>query len=513
MSVYRKLKKLVRSPGAFFDDAKRNRKSLPPAAPASNKAAAKPAAPAPAPKPVASAPAPKPASPPKPPAPATPPKPPAPAAPPKPAIPPKPTGFAINFPRSELPAIRFVLHAGDGLGSEYQFLNWLTEVQQAYAQFAVVIRSWDVYARVKDTLPACNLIYASSATEVEAVITRMRSLRLVLYVSNTGNNLHFLRYNHLVHAFIGHGDSEKSASCHKFFRAYDEIWVSGQAHIDRFANAEFDARHVSFVRVGRSALRQQLAATQLKIAASALHAPEKVSESSSSSRNVPAIASEVSPEVASDIVNPAAPALELPQPLRSHFLYLPTWEGAFDDSSYTSLDHTYKILQELCEADGHKGAVKFHPMTGKRIVAFATFESRLHARFDQERVYVMPRAASHTDAYDKVDFLIADISSVITDFLVTLKPIFVYWPGFKNLVMAESKFSIKDYCYVYSTIDELRSLVNQVMVEGNDRLYDMRKAALNYYIDLEATERGAFQKEILRACVDARVPGNLLIAA
>ena len=43
---------------------------------------------------------------------------------------------------------------------------------------------------------------------------------------------------------------DKSASAHKFFRVYDEIWVAGQAHIDRFKNAGFNTAHIDFVKVG-----------------------------------------------------------------------------------------------------------------------------------------------------------------------------------------------------------------------------------------------------------------------
>ena len=505
MPVMRKLKKLLRSPGKFFEDARRNRKASAgvelPARKISIDGGAtsglpKPAAPkVSAPKPPApKAPVPKQAAPK-----ATVAKPAAPkAAAPvpvepkimetKPASKPaakKPIGPEMNFSRFELPGIRFIVHAGDGIGSEYQFLNWIPDVQHAYQRYAVLIRSWDVYVAVKDRLPTCNLIFASGANAVEEVVTTMRALSLVLYVSNTGNNLHLLRYNHLTHAFIGHGDSEKSASCHKFFRAYDEIWVSGQAHVDRFSNASFDTRHVNFVRVGRSSLRTQVAS-----------AIARMSEGDS-------IDSYLAPELGE----------AQREPLTRRFLYLPTWEGAFDDSSYASLEHTGKIFEQLCEAGAYKGAIKFHPMTGKRIAPFADFEKKLYARFDQDHVQVMPRSASHVEAYGHVDFLIADISSVITDFLVTLKPIFVYWPGFKNLLMAESKFSIKDYCYTFSTIEELKSLVQRVISDEDDDLAAMRQLALDYYVDLKATESGAFQRQILQACMESPVAATSLIAA
>lgn len=491
MLLYRKFKKLLRNPSLFFEDAKRKKDALNNLSPRqgivaiSKSAPIKPAAKSVSQKPQSSKPAPSKL--------ATAKTVPSKSADPKtmktsaaskslPAK--KPVGPEINFPRSELSAIQFIVHAGDGAGSEYQFLNWLADIRHSYQRFAIFIRSWDVYTAVKDRLETCNVIFASGATGVEDMVTRMRSLRLVLYVSNTGNNLHLLRYNHLIHAFIGHGDSEKSASCHKFFRAYDEIWVSGQAHIDRFFNAKFETRHVDFVRVGRSNLRNQ-----------ALDAIARIDHTTKTDSRLAQLE-----RIDNGVVE-------------YRFLYLPTWEGAFDDSSYSSLEYTGKILEELCEVDEYKGAIKFHPMTGRRISMFSDFEKKLNMRFDRSRVQVIPRHGSYFDSYSQVDFLIADISSVITDFLVTLKPIFVCWPGFKNLMMAESKFSIKDYCYTYSTVDELKGLVKRVIVEGEDYLFDMRKDALDYYIDLKATERGAFQKQILRACTDSSNADVHLISA
>jgi len=456
VNVARKFNKLIRSPGLFFRDASRNRQILAPPAPPVSTTLASQSGADPGPKTPTRASKPPPAK--------------NSAIAPNPPVK-KPVGPEINFPKSELNTIRVLIHAGDGINSEYQFINWLQEVQFSYQRFAVLVRSWDVYAAVKDQLINCNLIFTSSANGVEQMIARMKGLRLVLYVSNTGNNLHVLRYNHLTHAFIGHGDSEKSASCHKFFRVYDEIWVSGQAHIDRFSNASFETRHLNFVRVGRGNLRAQLASANSR--ADALISGAPANSDAGEARNIES---------------------------GWNYLYLPTWEGAFEDSSYSSLAHTVRILTQLSEDGSYKGAIKLHPMTGQRVPAYMDLERKLHTRFDQSAMQVIPRSASHVDAYAHVDFLVADISSVITDFLITLKPIFVYWPGFKDLTMSESSISIREYCYLFSTIEELQRSVHRVISEGADDLRSARRAALAYYVDLPATQQGAFQRQIRQAC-------------
>ena len=139
MPVIRKLRKLLRSPAAFFSDAKRNRNTLSSLDPLDRK----PAVVAASPTLVVAKPAVQKAQPVKPaaskPAAPTPPisQPSLPPVAPKimekkPAAKPpvkKPVGPELNFPRTELAAIRFLVHTGDGVGSEYQFLNWLPDVQ------------------------------------------------------------------------------------------------------------------------------------------------------------------------------------------------------------------------------------------------------------------------------------------------------------------------------------------------------------------------------------------------
>ena len=365
--------------------------------------------------------------------------------------------FEINFPKSELKGINFVIHAGDNENSSFQFLEWIDQAKSTGIDYAILIRNRKLYEIAAKETPEVNLIYANSASSIENITDAMPALKVVLYVSNTGNNIHLLRLNHLHHAFIGHGDSEKSASCHKFFRVYDDIWVAGQAHIDRFRNAEFSSDHIRFTKIGR-------------------YIPN-------SRHNTYCICGEMPLTRATD-----------------RFLYLPTWEGAFDDSSYSSLPYCESILATTRDITGTTPIVKFHPMTGHRKKAFVNIEKLIEKSPNQINTTVLKRRSSFKKYFEEVDFLVCDISSVITDFLETGKPIFVFDGQFSKQKSATSNFGIDDFCYKFHDTESLKLHLNEVFNRKNDYLKDRRHQARSYYIDADATTNNNFKMRLIELC-------------
>jgi hypothetical protein len=80
------------------------------------------------------------------------------------------------------------------------------------------------------------------------------SVRVALYPSNTGKNLHMIRNRGVAHVFVGHGDSDKAASSNPFARVYNQVWVAGQAGRDRYLRAGVGVRDDDIVEVGRPQL-------------------------------------------------------------------------------------------------------------------------------------------------------------------------------------------------------------------------------------------------------------------
>ncbi len=159
------------------------------------------------------------------------------------------------------------------------------------------------------------------------------SVRVALYPSNTGKNIHMLRNRGMTHVFVGHGDSDKAASSNPYAKVYDEVWVAGPAGRDRYLRAGVGVRDDDIVEVGR-------------------------------------------PQLASL----AQAGAGLPGPLRT-VLYAPTWEGwDADDPTQTSLILMGpRIVRTLLDAAQVRVLYKPHPLTGTRDPRAATAHAKIAA--------------------------------------------------------------------------------------------------------------------------------------
>ena len=388
----------------------------------------------------------------------------------EPAVQVRPTGLELALNRARMAYATAILHVSDGRGSEFHLDLWIHHLRDALGpNVIIVIRSRPLFESVKNRVDL-DCVYVRDSRDAERLVHQCPNLRAVFYVSNTGNVIHFVRLNHLKHVFLGHGDSDKAASCHRFFRVYDEVWTAGRAHIDRFAAAGFRTDSIDFKTIGRPGTR-------------------------------------------SVIENGAAAAC--PQ-----FLYLPTWEGYQDSQNYSSLSMGVDFLLVAEAATGLQPRVKFHPLAGTQSSDPIYLEGNLKRAYASRRIaptaenqdiaaaaaapepglLVSPRRMAVSECFEGSAFLISDISSVISDFLVTLRPIFLFLPSAIDIKMSPSQIPYDQFAYQFSTPDELRDLIEQVILRGDDPLAVGRERALAYFVDVEATLQGRFAKEAQRLC-------------
>ncbi|MDR2453677.1 MAG: CDP-glycerol glycerophosphotransferase family protein [Bifidobacteriaceae bacterium] len=192
-----------------------------------------------------------------------------------------------------------------------------------------------------------------------------------------------LRYPHLTHIQLNHGDSDKVASYSPVFRAYDKDFVAGQAAIDRFKAAGLATAPGFFVIVGRP----QVAGVQ------AARGP------------------------VGGLANPTV-------------LYAPTWWGNTQDSNYTSLPKGPEITRALLER-GCTVVFRPHPYWDKHHRTAAAREAvvdllaRDAAASGRRHVYgaAAESELSVFDCFNLSDFMVSDVSSVVNDYLFSLKPL------------------------------------------------------------------------------------------
>ena len=293
-----------------------------------------------------------------------------------------------------------------------------------------------------------SVIYAKSSNDVEEILNDLIFVQAIYYLSNTGNLIHTLRYNVYKHIFLGHGDSEKAASAHKFFRVYDEIWVAGQAHIDRFKNAGFDTSHLKFVKIGRPMLKH--------------------------------------------IVKQSFDYQQTPR-----LLYLPTWEGVYEENNYSSLNVSTTLLSTLWSRFNLPVTAKFHPVSGTRDKALSKIPQEVSELLSEMNAHFF--IADKLTPVDKLitdnNIYICDISAVISECLATSAPLFVYIPTDKKITVSKSNMSFEYYAYTFSNIEELCEQLQQVL-NGDDPKKEQRLKARDYFISVQETSHDEFIRQL-----------------
>ena len=337
----------------------------------------------------------------------------------------------------------FVVYWDAPPGTEYQLAMWLPYLERLGKKFFVLLRNEHTFAAVKD-LTTAPVLVGKPLSSLDAMV--VPSLKSVFYVNNAVRNAHFVRYPQLKHIMLNHGDSDKAPSYNPVTRMYDKNFVAGQAAIDRFKKHDVEVNPEWFVIVGR-------------------------------------------PQVEHIHVGPR----RSPGP-RKTVLYAPTWTGYNADSNYTSLSVGYEIVESLLRQDCEV-VFRPHPYTDKntsdRISAErirklleddATTSGRAHRLGDEAE-----RAMSMVDCFNSVDALIADVSSVISDFLYSEKPFAMAatWPEAEDIY---TEFPIARGAYVIDrSLQNLDECIASLL--GEDPLAAERRRLKAYYLgDFPADE-------------------------
>lgn len=350
--------------------------------------------------------------------------------------------------------ITHILHTGEGMTHGPSHLNmWIPHFLKNGDDFIVLVRNRALFDWVKSNYSYIGVAFARRPVDVEDLLMHLAHVKAFYYLSNTGNLIHSLRYNNYKHVFLGHGDSDKAASAHKFFRVYDEIWVAGQAHIDRFENSNFQTNHIKFVKVGRPNMIDVLNASKS-------HWKSRFSN--------------------------------------TRVLYLPTWEGVYEENNYSSARLSVVMLSELQKKFNTHISMKFHPVTGSRNPVLKDVDTRVSEALTElgASFHVAAKTDDLSDLIMNANVFICDISAVVSECIAANGPIFVYIPADKEIVKSNSNMDYEDYAYVFSSMDELFKLFERVIVDGDDYLAEARFNARNYLLSVEETQSGKFLQEL-----------------
>jgi len=355
----------------------------------------------------------------------------------------------FNFNKFEL--YTHLLHTGENVTGLSHLDLWIPQFLKANVDFIIMLRNYELFDVVKKKYPQFSILFAKGDKEIQYYLKQLVFLKACFYPSNTGSNMHLLKFNNLKHIFIGHGDSDKTASAHKYFRVYDENWVAGKAHIDRFINEGFNFTGLNFIEVGRPNLKETLKISQI---------PWK--------------------KRFNDKLN---------------LLYLSTWEGFFEEQNYTSVYFIKSFFNLMLE----KGLlntvnIKIHPGIGRRDTNLLSINNDLKKIFENTDLdyNIYDKTKPVEEIIKESNIFICDISAVVSESLAANAPIFVYIPKNTEIKLTKSKMMYEDYTYTFSNIEELFEKIEDVIVNNNDYLASKREEAMEYILGKNETLEDKF---------------------
>ncbi len=283
----------------------------------------------------------------------------------------QPEGFSLD----SIPSADIALYFPDGPPKLYQLAQWLPVFEQHHELATiVVVRQVDTYNAIKDRTPL-RVLLVPRYEDLMALYDRA-DFHAVVYVNNGWTNFQSLSFQQAVHVHVNHGESDKICMVSNQAKAYDKVFVAGEAAVRRHdaALAWFDPSHL--VRVGR-------------------------------------------PQLDLDIASP------MPAHAGPTITYAPTWEGEDEANNYTSVDrYGPRIIEAALAQPGARVIYKPHPRVASSAdAAVLAGHQRIVTRIERAqreqpgRGHAVLLDADVLGVIRGTDLMISDVSSVTLDHL------------------------------------------------------------------------------------------------
>ncbi len=271
------------------------------------------------------------------------------------------------------------LYFASGPRALYQLMPWVKVFERLSdgVPTSLVVRSIDSFNVLRRTtnLP---VIYVRTFSDMQMLVEKSPDLGVLFYVNHDRLNYQPLRFGNVLHIHIGHGESDKSYMASNQSRAYDLVFVAGQAAVDRHTRHLIDFDVSRLKEIGR---------------------PE----------------SDVAPD---------------PGSIPTSVMYAPTYEGDIPGMRYTSVDvFGLEMVSSLIES-GFTVVYRPHPFTGRSDHAVKEADARIKSLIRElgPPHWVDTSRPAHVALKDSA-VLISDVSAMAIDFLATGRPLWVTDPG------------------------------------------------------------------------------------
>lgn len=276
-------------------------------------------------------------------------------------------------------APEFVLYTSRPDDASYQVQMWLPYLKRSGLRFLIVTRN-AVPAVVLAEQTDVPVVEARRMADLDALV--VPSLKAAFYVNASSGNGALVRFQHLTHVYLGHGDSDKPPSYNPTHAMYDVVFAAGPAATRRYAAHGVQIPREKFRIVGRP----------------------QVADVRPTNREI------------GDIAQPTV-------------LYAPTWRGHVEETMLYSLPDGERIVSALLDR-GATVVFRPHPFSYEfpedAVVIRAVQALLAQDALQTGRQHLWGEAAETErgilDCLNISDAMVSDVSSVVSDYLFSGKP-------------------------------------------------------------------------------------------
>jgi len=311
----------------------------------------------------------------------------------------------------------------------YQANMWIPILERLSVKAAIVIREKRIAEELDPT--SLPIYFLEGLRDVE--LLEEGGVKTILYPANPQKNVQAMRLHRINHFFINHGESDKVVNQSKFLMAYDKLLVAGPLAEKRLRVSGLPVRDDQIVHVGRP---------QVELALQRANSP---------CRSINTV------------------------------LYAPTWEGFVEEADYSSVNPLgLAMLERLLQSGVSRVLFKYHPYTGYNKEGPCGFylTKMLALRERYPNLEVQETLSNIHDLMNESDLMISDISSVLNDYLYTMKPIVLMnVKGHSTEDLAEN-FPSCSVAYAYGPEDDIAAMLRSIA--ENDTKLAERQAMCDF---------------------------------
>jgi hypothetical protein len=350
-----------------------------------------------------------------------------------------PMGFD---PKTGLP-VDVAVYFPDNLTKAYQLTQWLPVLERhpQDLSFGIVVRKIAIYLELKQ-LTKLPIAYVPTFSDVMELY-RVSPFKAIMYVNNGVGNFQSLTVAELAHIHVNHGESDKICMVSNQVKAYDRVFVAGQAAVLRHRAALSEFNEEVLVRVGRPQLDEN-------------------------------------------------PTPSIPDSTRRTILYAPTWAGEDEANNYTSMEFMGpQIIDATLSQENVRVIYKPHPRIAD--------SDNQAIRKNHENVLRAIKQANAKDSaaghqvrdtgdilaiFPRVDLLISDVSSIALDFLYlrTEAPVILTdRRGNVEQLRIDSPLSAATPVLTKDNVNQAAQIIRDILL--TDSFVQDRKVLREFYFD------------------------------